>query len=58
MTENIIWSNADLAEVTHFADETLLGCGGWIAVFVDDTWTLSSKFKDAWNKVLSAGRCN
>lgn len=58
MAEDIIWSNADLAEVTHFADETFLGRGGWITVLVDDRWTLSSQFKDAGNKILSAGRGN
>ena len=36
MAEDIVRSNADLAEVTHFADETFLGRGGWITVLVDD----------------------
>ena len=55
MAKNVIWGDTDLAEVAHFTNNAFLGSSGWIAVFIDDRWALSTEFEDARNKVLSAG---
>ena len=54
MDVNIVGSYADLAKVQKFSLKALFCSPVDVGRFVDDQWTLPTKFKDAWHKIFGS----